>query len=196
MPADIHHPKTTRQIVKSFEASAMKKRPLAIKIADTLTSYFGTMEFLIFNIMWFSGWILINTGNIPGITPFDPFPFQLLTTAVSLEAIFLTIIVLMSQNRQSYISTLREELDLQINLLTEREITKVLELLIGLHDHHKIKIDDPELQAMLRKTDTSYIQRKLEEQIKGEPKPISSVVTEPMEKLGEKVEQALNGNGK
>ena len=83
----------TRELVKSFEAKALKKRSLVVRIADQLTSTFGSIAFLLFNILLFAAWMLINLGKVPGISPFDPFPFVLLTTTVSLEAIILSIIV-------------------------------------------------------------------------------------------------------
>ncbi|OGG30211.1 hypothetical protein A2971_02895 [Candidatus Gottesmanbacteria bacterium RIFCSPLOWO2_01_FULL_46_21] len=158
MPA-VH--KTTHQIIRSFEAKAMKKRPLAVRIADRLTSSFGSMSFLVGNVVLFVAWIGVNRGYLrPAIEPFDPFPYILLTMVVSLEAIMLTVIVLMSQNRQSYISSVRDELILQTNLIAERELTKVLQLLAGAKNAR-----DPELEAMLKDTDISYIERKLEEQL-------------------------------
>lgn len=158
-----------RRIVKSFEARALKKRPFPIRVADSLSSYFGGLGFLLMNAAIFAAWILLNARVIPGLTPLDPYPFNFLTMVVSLEAIFLTIIVLMSQNRQSFITSLRDELDMQVNMLTEREITKALELLIHLHNHLDMDdIHDPELESMLKTTNISYIERKLEEQIKGE----------------------------
>ena len=81
---------------------------------------------LILAVLFFIVWLLMNTGKISGIVPFDPFPFPLMTTMVSLEAIILTLIVLMSQNRQSFISSLREEIDMQVNIVAEKEITKIL----------------------------------------------------------------------
>jgi uncharacterized membrane protein len=164
-----NHPKRTRQIIKSFEAKALKKRPFSIKIADWLTSYFGSMSFLIINVTAFVLWILINTGRIPGLPIFDPYPHILLTTAVSLEAIVLAIIVLISQNRENQINTLREELQLQVELITEKEITKILQLLNELLKKKGVKITDTELEEMLKQVDTSYIERKLEEQLVTKP---------------------------
>ncbi|HTK03366.1 MAG TPA: DUF1003 domain-containing protein [Alphaproteobacteria bacterium] len=153
--------------IKSFEAKEMKKRPLVIKIADFLTAVFGSIPFLTFNLLVFIIWILGNVGGIPDFPVFDPFPFTFLTMAVSLEAIFLAIIVLMSQNRQSYISTLREELDMQVNLVAEREITKILKLVKAIVDAKGIKVEDIELEEMLKDTDVSYIERQLEKQLNG-----------------------------
>src|SRR3989344_6204266 len=95
----------SRHLIRSYEAKALKKRPLAVRFADDLTSLFGSVIFLVLNALLFIAWLLINTGNIPAIPIFDPYPFSMLTTAVSLEAIILTVIVLMSQNRQSLISS-------------------------------------------------------------------------------------------
>ncbi len=191
--------RSTRQIIRSLEAKALKKRSFSVRIADSLTSQFGSLAFFFANSLIFVSWIGINIGLLrPYLEIFDPFPFILLTMFVSLEAIFLTIIVLMSQNRQSFISSLREELDLQVNLITERELTKALHLLADIHKHLGVKAnDDPELALMLKDIDTSYIERKLEGQLKGEQTPLPQVVTEPLVKLGQAVEQSLTpANGK
>src|SRR6185437_6842965 len=74
-------------------------------------------------------WILVNLNMVPGIKPFDRFPFLLLSVVVSVEAIFLSTFVLMKQNRMSKRADQRAHLDLQINLLSEREMTMVLQLL-------------------------------------------------------------------
>ena len=118
-----------RQFYKSFEAQALRSRSLLTQLSDDLTSFFGSTLVVILHIFWFAVWILINTGHVANITPFDPFPFGLLTMVVSLEAIFLSIFILVSQNRQSYISSLREEVHMRVNLIAEEEITKILEIL-------------------------------------------------------------------
>src|SRR3989344_430126 len=92
---------STRQIIRSLRAKALKKRHFAARIADWATNYFGTFEFLFLNGIFLSFWILVNSGRVHGIVPFDRFPFILLTMILSIEAIFLTIVVLMSQGRQS-----------------------------------------------------------------------------------------------
>lgn len=155
----------TRLLVQSIEAEALKSQPWAIRLAYQLTGFFGSVGFLAINIIVFAFWILANTGEIPGLKIFDPFPFNLLTMAVSLEAIFLTTVVLMSQNRQSLISSLREEMDIQVNLLAEREITKALKLLKKLLDQKGIVVNDRELKEMLKELDTSYMERELASQI-------------------------------
>jgi len=153
-------------IVQSFEAKELKKRPFIIKIADRLSAFFGSFWFLGFNITLFVFWILANQGLIPGIPIFDPFPYFFLTTGVSLEAIILTIIVLVSQQRQSQIGKIREELDMHVNKIAEKEISKSLMILKMIAQKQGINLDDDkELDEMLKGLKESYIEKKLEEQL-------------------------------
>lgn len=125
-------------------------------------SWSGTVLFLFANIAIFAIWILWNTAG----KPYDPFPFVLLTTIVSLEAIILAILVLVSQNRQSKIADLRQEIDMQVNLVTEEEITKLLKLVAGLYSALKINIDqDSELKEMLKPTNWDYLEERLEKEL-------------------------------
>jgi uncharacterized membrane protein len=94
-----------------------------------MTGKFGSISFLAVNDIIFAAWIAANNGWIPQITSFDPFPFSLLTTIVSLEAIILAIFVLISLNRTTKVDDLREEIHLQINLISEKEITKVMKMM-------------------------------------------------------------------
>jgi uncharacterized membrane protein len=160
---EVHH--KGWKIVRSFEAEALRKRPLIVKIADFLTSYFGTVGFLVANVVIYGFWILANEGVIPGIPVFDPYPYSFMNSFVSIEAIILTVIVLMSQNREGQRDVLRNELGLQVELISEKEITKILQLLKQLlKEQDKLK-GDPELTEMTEEIDTSYIERKLEQQL-------------------------------
>lgn len=159
--------RSRKRVIKSFEAKANSNRRLAERIADFMTSRFGSMTFLAINLSWFFIWIVVNTGLIPGIKPFDSFPFGLLTMIVSLEAIFLAIIVLISQNRAAKIDDLREEIDLQINTIAEEEITKIMELQVMLLKKQGIDVSgDQELRQMLEPTNTTAIEKALEKQFR------------------------------
>jgi uncharacterized membrane protein len=183
----------SRHLIRSYEAKALKRRSPSVRFADNLTSFFGSISFLIINAVLFTIWLLINTGKVPGIPIFDPYPFPMLTTAVSLEAIILTLIVLISQNRQSMISSLREEIDIQIDLAAEREITKILKLLNELLKAKGIKVDDAELEDMLKEVDASYIQRQLEKQLThNHPKSFVKGVTKPLAKVGHGAEKKVD----
>jgi len=151
-----------REKIKSFKAKMDLNRGLTDKIADYMTEFFGSVWFLLFNISWFAIWMFINTGFIPGVPAFDPFPYGLLTMIVSLEAIFLAIVVLISQNRAAHIADLREEVDLHLNVLAEQEITKMLIILDEIHDHLGMPPeDDEELAMMKKKTDLNEIEKEL-----------------------------------
>ena len=156
-----------RRVIRSFEANANKDRSFSERTADMTTSRFGSMGFLIINVIWFFAWISINIGLIPTIRIFDPFPFGLLTMIVSLEAIFLAIIVLISQNRAAKIDDLREEIDLHINTIAEEEITKTIELLVLLLKKNGVDVSkDLELQQMLEPTDKKNIEKSLKKQVR------------------------------
>jgi uncharacterized membrane protein len=157
-----------QQTYRGFRAKFKAQRKPIEVLADTLTSYFGSINFIILNILFFVVWIGLNMGIIPSLVPFDPYPFTLLTTFVSLEAIFLAIIVLISQNRSEQISDLRQEVDFQINMQAEQEITKLIEMVNEMHQHLGLsKKNDSELKQMMKKIDAEQ----LEEEIKEEEEP-------------------------
>lgn len=151
-----------RHIITSFKAKFYSKRKWYDRFADFMTEYFGTFTFFVFNFGWYVVWVLWNNRVIPGLPVFDPFPHGLLTMIVSLEAIFLTIIVLISQNRQSSIADLREEIDFNINVKAEQEITKILNMLDDIHDNLGLntKIDE-ELIEMKKFTNLDEIEEQI-----------------------------------
>ena len=160
------HTERRHQFYHAFEAKALRSRSVLTQLADYLTAIFGSTTFLFLNALFFTLWIAVNLGKIPGVPVFDPYPFGLLTMIVSLEAIFLSIFVLVSQNRSSYVNALREEVHLRVNLIAEEEVTKSLKLLSEIRDKVGIVEKDPELEEMLARTDTNYIERSIAEQMK------------------------------
>jgi len=155
-----------RKIFRSIKAKADAKRTTIERMADSITIHFGSNTFLFLNVALFFVWIVINTGQIKGIPPFDPFPFNLLTMTVSLEAIILSIFVLISQNRVTRVDDLREETHLQLNLISEREITKIIKMMALLLEKQGIDLSqDPELKKMIRPVSEEEIQRRLEKEI-------------------------------
>lgn len=165
-----------RQFYRSFEAQALRQRSFFMRFADDLTNAFSSVTFLFVNAIWFTAWILINVGLVPDVTPFDPFPFGLLTMIVSLEAIILAIIILVSQGRQSYVTSVREELHMQVNLIAEEEITKALKMLAEIREKMGVKENDPELAEMIERINTSYIERSLVHQIEKANAPFAKKV--------------------
>ncbi len=155
-----------KRIIRTIKAKADARRTVAEKIADFMTKGFGSMGFLTANAIFFIFWLLVNTNNIASIPAFDPFPFSLLTTIVSLEAIILAIFVLISQNRNMKVDDLREEIHLQINLIAEKEITKVMQMVTLLLEKQGIDItQDPELRRLLKPISADELEKKLEKEI-------------------------------
>jgi uncharacterized membrane protein len=129
-----------------------RARGLQDRLADAITAVSGRMSFVYVHIVWFGLWFLLNTGRF-GLPPFDPFPYGLLTMVVSLEAIFLATFVLISQNRLSAEAEYRADLDLHIGLLTEHELTRVLQMLDVMQDKMGIANDtDSELADLEMET--------------------------------------------
>jgi uncharacterized membrane protein len=89
------------------------------RVADAITSFAGTMRFVYLHALWFTGWIVLNEGLLGKAEIFDPYPFGLLTMIVSLEAIFLSTFVMVSQNRQAARENVRADLDFETNLRSE-----------------------------------------------------------------------------
>ena len=135
-----------------LRSKAASERDLQGRIADVITSFSGRMVFVYVHIAWFAAWILLNTGWF-GLPAFDPFPYGLLTMIVSLESIFLSTFVLISQNRMGKEAERSADLDLHISLLTEHELTRVLQMLdamqkkLNMADHANSDLADLEMET-------------------------------------------------
>jgi uncharacterized membrane protein len=128
-----------------LRAQSAQNRTFQDRLADAITAVSGRLSFVYLHVLWFGAWILMNTGWL-GVKAFDPFPYGLLTMIVSLEAIFLSTFVLISQNRLSEEADRRADLDLHIGLLTEAELTKVLKMMHAVSD--KLGIENTELDEL------------------------------------------------
>ena len=117
------------ETILRLEAEELDRRTWSDTLADAIADFTGSISFVMLHLAWFAAWAAWNTGLLPFGRPFDPFPFQLLAVIVSLEGALLVTFVLIKQNRMANLSDRRAHLDLQINLLAEREITHVLRLL-------------------------------------------------------------------
>jgi uncharacterized membrane protein len=123
------HSKKSIKAISDLEHEALARRTAAEAFSDFVVSQGGRPSVIAVHAVWFVVWILWNTGHVLGLHPFDPYPFMGLSTIVSLEAIFLSLFILVSQNRATRRADERAHLDLQINLLAEREATQMLRLL-------------------------------------------------------------------
>lgn len=170
--------------IQQMQRQTAEARNLQDRIADSVTNFSGSMAFVYFHAIWFGLWVLLNIGliRIPHISEFDPFPFSFLTLVVSLEAIFLSTFVLISQNRLSEVSDKRAELDLQVNLLAEQKATKVLEMLDeitkqldGMSSRFNFQ-SDPEVEAL---------------KVSPEPQEVLQVIEETTDEEAEKVKHEV-----
>lgn len=139
-----------RAIVE-LERTARESRSRAQRIAAAVAAFCGTIHFAWLHAAGFAAWIVLNSGA--GREAIDPYPFTFLTMVVSLEAIFLSTFVLISQNEEGRLAERRNTLDLQINLLAEQENTKMLRMLDRIAAKLGVSVDDDlSLEALERAT--------------------------------------------
>ena len=111
------------------------------RLAEAITAFTGSMTFVYLHLALYAVWILVNVGLIPGLPKFDP-SFVILALEASVEAIFLSTFVLISQNRTAAASDKRADLDLHISLLTEHELTKLSEVVTAIARRLDVPITD------------------------------------------------------
>lgn len=128
--------------VVQVESEALQPRSRSEAVTDTIGGFVGTISFVIAQLVAFAVWMIVNAGTIPQLAPFDPFPYPLLSSITSLEAVLLAAFVLMKQNRMGMVADRRDHLDLQVNLLTEQRATQIIQMLdrvstrLGVDHHH------------------------------------------------------------
>lgn len=149
--------------INKLEKQAVLERTRSERFAGQVTHFAGSMLFIVLHVVWFVVWISFNIGVVPGIRPWDPFPFSFLTLVVSLEAIFLSLLVLMTQNRLTKDADKRAHLDLQVNMLAEEESTATLQMLEKICKHLGIAYEADEAQQLAKATDIVKIANKLDQ---------------------------------
>lgn len=156
--------------LSEIEGKIRRDRTGSERIAGFATRNAGSMTFVGLHPIGFAAWIVLNLGVVKGLAPFDPFPFGFLTFIVSLEAIFLALLVLIAQNRMTKEADKRALLDLQINLLAEQESTKTLEMLQRIGRHLGLEMDsDEETKQLARTTDVRALAEVLDKKLPGLP---------------------------
>jgi uncharacterized membrane protein len=132
-------------------------------LANWLAAFSGSMLFVWLHVLWFGAWVVINMGWI-GLSKFDPFPFGLLTMTVSLESIFLSTFVLISQNRQALQADRRAKVDVQVNALAEQEVTKLIQMVDEIQAHLGMPRErDRELVELKQRTDLTQMMDAIDE---------------------------------
>jgi uncharacterized membrane protein len=153
--------------IAKLEHDARDRRTPTERVSDIITKLVGNMGFLLAHVILISSWCLLNLRVIPGLKPFDPFPFGILALVVSSESVFLTIFVLISQGRMARQSERRSHLDLQVGMLSEQELTTILQMLQKLCLHMGVNVDSSkqEVQSFSKTTDVHRLASELEDKL-------------------------------
>jgi uncharacterized membrane protein len=149
--------------IQSLEREEHGKATTADRVADAIANFVGSVAFVWVTVLLIGGWVVGNL-LVPPDDRIDSFPFPLLTLVLSIEAIFLSIFILMSQNRAARVSEKRSHLDLQLNLLSEQENTKMLLMLedIAKAVGHRTP-SDPEVQVLEQATEPEALSRQIDQ---------------------------------
>ncbi len=149
--------------IADLERQLFHQRSRLDRVTDAVTQFTGSRAFLIGHAAWFLTWVTINRGP----WAFDPYPFSLLNVVVSLEAIFLTSIVLMTQSRMARHADRRAHLDLQVNLLAEQELTAILQMLYALCQKAGTcaRVNDARVEQLLKETDVVELAATLDKEL-------------------------------
>jgi uncharacterized membrane protein len=158
-------PEPTLQNIRAIadlERQAIHERSGLERLTDAVTEAAGSPTFIAVHVLWFGLWMFLNRRPV-----FDAYPFNLLSLLVSLEAIFLTSVVLMTQNRMTKQADKRAHLDLQVNLLAEQELTTILQMLHALCQKAGtgVKVSDAHVEQLLRETDVTQLAVTLEREL-------------------------------
>jgi uncharacterized membrane protein len=155
------------EAIAKLEHDALNRRTFTEKVSDIITKVVGNTGFLLAQLALVSGWCVLNLHFIPEFKAFDPFPFGMLALIVSCESVFLTVFVLISQGRMARQSERRSHLDLQVSMLSEQELTTILQMLQKLCQHMGVNIDSSkqEVQSFSKNTDVHKLARELEDKL-------------------------------
>ena len=167
LPAAVNPTQYNIDAIAKLEHDALGRRIPTERVSDVITKLVGNMGFLLAQLILISGWGLVNLHVIPGLKAFDPFPFGVLALIVSSESVFLTIFVLISQSRMARQSERRSHLDLQVGMLSEQELTTILQMLQKLCQHVGVNVDSSkqEVQSFSKTTDVHKLASELEDKL-------------------------------
>jgi uncharacterized membrane protein len=160
--------KMSRTLRDNIAALAERERaerlaaPLSDRIAQRVTCFTGSMTFVVIHLFAYSLWIVVNLGWVPGVPRFDP-SFVVLAMEASVEAIFLSTFVLITQNRMAAAADRRAALDLHVNLLAEHELTRLAELVQRIADKLGVPADDPDLREIRKDVEPAQVLDALDE---------------------------------
>lgn len=165
--AGTHPTQSNIEAIAQLEQTSLERRTTVERISDYVTRLVGNFGFLIVQSVALLAWCLVNLHLIPGIKPFDPFPFGILALLVSAESVFLTVFVLVRQSRMARQSERRSHLDLQVSMLSEQELTTIIQMLQKLCEHAGVNagVSKQDVQSFSEVTEIHKIASELEEKL-------------------------------
>jgi uncharacterized membrane protein len=153
--------------IAQLEGAARRELTTSERISKAITDFAGSMRFVLLHIAVFGGWALWNTTAGQNLR-FDPYPFGLMTMLVSLEGVFLATFVLITQNRMMLQTDRRDHLDLQVNILTEQELTMALRMLRQLCDHAELPPESEnqgKVEELMQETNVHDVMSRLNQEL-------------------------------
>jgi uncharacterized membrane protein len=151
------------------EQEALERRSSSERLADSVAVFAGSLLFVVLHLVVVAAWLLVNSGQISRARPFDPWPFSLLGVIVAVEAVILSSFILMRQNRMMRRGEQRDHLNLQVDLLAEKEITTLMQMVRALCGHmglHSVAADK-DIRELSQNTSIESLSQKLEERLPG-----------------------------
>jgi uncharacterized membrane protein len=156
--------------IARLEEEALNRRTRTERDSDAIVKFIGSVRFLVLHGILVFVWVILNLNLLPRVKPFDPFPFGILALVVASESVFLTICVLISQNRMARQAERRSHLDLQVGMLAEQELTTMLQMPQKLCQHAGVDVKSANLQVQgfSETTDVGKLASELEEKLPGQ----------------------------
>ena len=154
------------QVVNKIEQHSTANRTAGDRLADTIAAFCGSLWFVYVHVVWFGAWLLWN--SLPFVSSglkWDKPPFNVLTLVVSLEAIFLSTFILISQNRQQNSADQRNHLDLQIYMLADQERSQRLGMMRRLMEYVGVSMEDMQASGLEAPTDANRLAEHIQDTV-------------------------------
>src|ERR1700732_2424021 len=163
--SESHVDSLARQEEEALAGSSSSER-----LADAVGGFAGSLSFIALHLVFLIGWLLVNSGKISGARPFDPYPFSLLGVIVAVEAVILSSFILMRQNRMMRRGERRDHLNLQVDLLAEKEITTLLQMVRAICGQMGLQniVAYKDIRELSQNTSIESLSQTLEDRLPGE----------------------------
>src|ERR1700680_200906 len=151
------------------EEEALERRSSSERLADGVGVFAGSLLFVLLHLVLLISWLLVNSGKISGVRPFDPYPFSLFGVIVAVEAVILSSFILMRQNRMMRRGERRDHLNLQVDLLAEKEITTLLQMVRAICGQMGLQniVADKEIRELSQTPSMESLSQTLEDRLPG-----------------------------